>query len=46
MPILHRHAAAADGGANEIYVCVPLDREPQPIRRFATFTRDLHALAE
>ena len=37
-PILHPHAAGIDIGATEIYVCVPLDRDSQPIRRFGTFT--------
>ncbi len=46
MPILHPHAGGIDVGATEIYVCVPLDRDPQPIRRFGTFTEDLHALAD
>ena len=45
MPILHPNAAGIDIGATEIYVCVPLDRDPQPIRRFGTFTEDLLALA-
>jgi transposase len=45
MPILHPDTAGIDIGATEIYVCVPLDRDPQPIRRFGTFTEDLHALA-
>jgi len=45
MPVLHPHAAGIDIGATEIYVCVPLDRDPQPIRRFGTFTEDLLALA-
>jgi len=45
MPILHPHAAGIDIGATEIYACVPLDRDPQPIRRFGTFTADLLALA-
>jgi len=44
-PILNPHAAGIDIGATEIYVCVPLDRDPQPIRRFATFTQDLRAVA-
>ena len=43
-PILHPHAAGIDIGATEIYVCVPLDRDPQPIRRFGTFTEDLRAV--
>ena len=46
MPILQSHAAGIDIGATEIYVCVPLDRAPEPIRRFGTFTVDLHALAD
>ena len=46
MPILRPDAAGIDIGASEIYVCVPLDRDPQPIRRFGTFTEDLHALAD
>jgi hypothetical protein len=25
---------------------VGADRDPQPVRRFSTFTRDLHALAD
>ena len=44
-PVLHPHAAGIDIGATELYVCVPLDRDPQPIRRFGTFTEDLLALA-
>jgi len=46
MPILHPHAAGIDIGATELYVCVPLDRDPQPIRRFGTFTEDLLAIAD
>jgi transposase len=44
-PVLHPHAAGIDIGATELYVCVPLDRDPQPIRRFGTFTEDLRAVA-
>ena len=46
MPTLHPHAAGIDIGATELYVCVPLDRDPEPIRRFGTFTEDLHAVAD
>jgi transposase len=46
MPTLHPNAAGIDIGATELYVCVPLDRDPEPIRRFGTFTEDLHALAD
>jgi hypothetical protein len=44
-PVLHPHAAGIDIGATELSVCVPLDRDPQPIRRFGTFTEDLLAVA-
>lgn len=46
MPILHPDAAGIDIGATEIFVCVPLDRDAHPIRRFATFTADLQAVAD
>ncbi|MBZ5600988.1 MAG: IS110 family transposase [Acidobacteriia bacterium] len=46
MPVLHPHAGGIDVGATELYVCVPLDRDPQPIRRFGAFTEDLHTLAD
>ena len=32
-PVRHPHAAGIDVGATELYVWVPLDRDPQPIRR-------------
>jgi transposase len=44
-PIVHPHAAGIDVGATELYVCVPVERDPRPIRRFGTFTEDLLALA-
>ena len=44
-PVVHPHAAGIDVGATELYVCVPLDHAPQPIRRFGAFTEDLLALA-
>lgn len=44
-PVLNPHAAGIDIGATEIYVAVPLDRDPRPIRRFGTFTQDLFAVA-
>jgi transposase len=39
-------AAGLDIGAEEIYACVPADRDEQPVRVFGTFTRDLYALAD
>ena len=46
LPILRPNAAGADIGATEIYVAVPPDRDPEPVRSFPTFTEDLHRLAD
>lgn len=46
LPVLHPHAAGIDLGAREIYVAVPPDRDPKPVRAFATFTDNLHALRD
>ena len=43
---LHPHAAGIDCGAAEHFVAVPPDRDTTPVRSFATFTGDLHRLAE
>jgi transposase len=43
---LHPHAAGIDCGSAEHFVAVPPDRETTPVRSFATFTGDLHRLAE
>lgn len=43
---LHPHAAGVDIGAQEMYVAVPPDSDPEPVRVFATFTADLHQLAD
>lgn len=43
---VHPNAAGLDVGATEVYAAVRADRDEQPIRSFATFTRDLHALAD
>lgn len=40
------NAAGLDIGSAEIWVCVPADRDPQPVRVFGTFTPDLLALAD
>lgn len=45
LAIVHRDAAGLDIGSREIFACVPRDRDPQPVRSFATFTADLHQLA-
>jgi len=43
--VLEPDAAGIDIGAEEIYVAVPPDRDEEPVRRFSSFTCDLHALA-
>jgi len=40
------NAAGIDIGATEIYIAVPVDRDPHPVRRFPTFTEDLMAAAD
>jgi transposase len=46
LPVLNPDAAGIDIGATEIYVAVPADRDPEPVRMFATFTQDLNQLAD
>ena len=46
LPILHPHAAGIDVGASELFVAVSADRDPQPVRSFPTFSRDLNAPVE
>jgi transposase len=46
LPVLNPTAAGIDIGATEIYVAVHPDSDPDPVRSFATFTEDLHRLAD
>jgi len=46
LPILHPHAAGIDVGAEEHWVCVPADRDAQPIQTLSAFPCDLHRLAD
>jgi transposase len=46
LPVLNPDAAGIDIGSTEIYVAVRPDRDPEPVRMFATFTQDLHKLAD
>jgi transposase len=46
MLIIHPHAAGIDVGAEEHWVCVPADRDAQPVQKFSAFTCDLHRLAD
>jgi transposase len=41
----NRHAAGSDIGAQEHWVAVPPDSDPQPVRRFGACTADLEAIA-
>jgi transposase len=45
-PLIESRAAGIDIGAREIYVAVPPDCDAEPVRVFATFTEDLHRLAD
>ena len=45
-PIIEANAAGIDVGAREMYVAIPPDRDPEPVRVFPTFTADLEALAD
>ncbi len=46
LPLLHPHAAGIDVGAEEHGVCVPADRDAQPIQKFSAFPCDWHRLAD
>jgi transposase len=46
LPVLEPNAAGLDIGSAEIWVCVPADRAATPVRRYATYTPDLHQLAD
>jgi hypothetical protein len=43
--IMQPNAAGIDVGATEIYIAVPDDRDKEPVRRFETFTENLHEAA-
>jgi len=45
-PTFEPNAAGIDIGAREIFVAVPADRDPRPVRKFGTFTEDLRHMAE
>jgi transposase len=46
IPVVHPDAAGLDIGSAEIWAAVPAERAPQPVRKFGTYTTDLHALAD
>jgi hypothetical protein len=45
LDVLNLHAAGIAIGEAEHWVAVPAHRDPQPVRCFGTFSRDLNALA-
>ena len=45
-PVLEPNAAGIDIGARGIFVAVPPDRDPHPVRVFGTFTEDLQRLCD
>jgi transposase len=45
-PLFQPNAAGIDIGAREIFVAIPAGRDDHPVRKCATFTDDLHQLAE
>jgi len=45
LPPLNLHAAGIDVGSAEHYVAIPPDRDAEPIRKFGSFTADLHRMA-
>ncbi len=44
--LTHPNAAGIDIGSASHFVAVPPDRDDQPVREFASFTTDLHRLAD
>ncbi len=46
LPVIEPNAAGIDVGATEIFMAVPADRNPEPIRCFPTFPVDLERLAD
>jgi len=44
--LTYPNAAGIDIGASSHFVAVPADRDDQPVREFASFTEDLHAIAD
>src|SRR5262245_61814222 len=46
LQVTNPDAAGIDVGADAHWVCVPADRDPEPVRRFGTCTADLEALAD
>lgn len=46
LELTHPNAAGIDIGSASHFVAVPPDRDDEPVREFASFTADLHCLAD
>jgi len=46
LKVIHPHAAGLDIGSEEIWAAVAPGQTVEPVRKFGTFTPDLHALAD
>ena len=46
LELTHPNAAGIDIGSASHFVAVPPDRDDEPVREFASFTTDLHRLAD
>ena len=46
LSLIHPDAAGIDIGSAAHFVAVPVDRDDEPVREFASFTADLNALAD
>jgi transposase len=46
LKVIHPNAGGLDIGSTEIWAAVTPDRTSEPVRKFGTYTPDLHALAE
>jgi transposase len=46
LSLMHPDAAGIDIGSAAHFVAVPVDRDDEPVREFASFTADLNALAD
>jgi transposase len=46
LKVIHPNAAGLDIDSEEIWAAVPPDRTTEPVRKFGTYTPDLHALAD
>ncbi len=46
LQVINPNAAGIDIGSRVHYVCVPQDRDKECVRKFSSFTDDLHKMAD